>query len=126
MARAEKVAAVAELTERFQSSTGAVLTEYRGLSVAQLGELRHVARRARHVLGGEEHADQDRRDRGWRRKLTSPRCSRARRRSRSCRAMWSRPPKGLRDFAKTNPFLVIKGGVLDGKMLKPAEIVQAR
>src|SRR5258708_13838897 len=40
MARAEKVAAVAELTERFQGSSGAVLTEYRGLSVAQLGELR--------------------------------------------------------------------------------------
>ena len=40
MARAEKVAAVAELTERFQSSSGAVLTEYRGLSVAQLRELR--------------------------------------------------------------------------------------
>jgi large subunit ribosomal protein L10 len=31
VARAEKVAAVAELTERFQSSSGAVLTEYRGL-----------------------------------------------------------------------------------------------
>ena len=39
--RAEKVAAVAELTERFQTSAGAVLTEYRGLTVAQLGELRH-------------------------------------------------------------------------------------
>ena len=42
MARAEKVSAVAELTERFQTSAGAVLTEYRGLSVAQLGELRHT------------------------------------------------------------------------------------
>src|ERR1700689_223750 len=40
MARAEKVTAVAELTERFQSSSGAVLTEYRGLTVAQIGELR--------------------------------------------------------------------------------------
>ena len=40
MARADKVAAVAEMTERFQRSSGAVLTEYRGLSVAQLGELR--------------------------------------------------------------------------------------
>src|SRR6266516_4485330 len=40
MANAEKVAAVAELTERFKDSTGAVLTEYRGLSVAQLAELR--------------------------------------------------------------------------------------
>ena len=42
MARAEKVAAVAELTERFQTSAGAVLTEYRGLSVAQLGDLRQA------------------------------------------------------------------------------------
>ena len=40
MANAEKVAAVAELTERFRGSSGAVLTEYRGLSVAQLAELR--------------------------------------------------------------------------------------
>ncbi len=30
--------------------------------------------------------------------------------------------KGLRDFSKANPLLVIKGGVLDGKMLTPAEI----
>ena len=40
MARAEKVTAVAELTERFQNSAGAVLTEYRGLTMAQLRELR--------------------------------------------------------------------------------------
>jgi large subunit ribosomal protein L10 len=32
--------------------------------------------------------------------------------------------KGLRDFAKTYPFLVIKGGVLDGKPLTPPEIVK--
>ncbi|HXP22254.1 MAG TPA: 50S ribosomal protein L10, partial [Streptosporangiaceae bacterium] len=40
MARAVKEATVAELTERFQSSSGAVLTEYRGLTVAQVKELR--------------------------------------------------------------------------------------
>ena len=40
MANAEKVAAVAELTGRFKDSSGAVLTEYRGLTVAQLAELR--------------------------------------------------------------------------------------
>jgi ribosomal protein L10 len=34
MARAEKETAVAELTERFQNSAGAVLTEYRGLSIS--------------------------------------------------------------------------------------------
>ena len=38
MANAEKVAAVAELTERFKDSSGAVLTDYRGLTVAQLAE----------------------------------------------------------------------------------------
>ena len=38
MANAEKVTAVAELTERFRGSSGAVLTEYRGLTVAQLAE----------------------------------------------------------------------------------------
>src|SRR5260370_17549410 len=40
MANGEKVAAVTELTERFRGSSGAVLTEYRGLTVAQLAELR--------------------------------------------------------------------------------------
>ena len=42
MANAEKVAAVAELTERFQTSSGAVLANYRGLSVAQLADLRRA------------------------------------------------------------------------------------
>ncbi len=42
MARAVKEATVAELTERFQNSSGAVLTEYRGLTVAQVRELRQA------------------------------------------------------------------------------------
>ena len=42
MANAEKVAAVAELTERFQTSNGTVLANYRGLTVAQLAELRRA------------------------------------------------------------------------------------
>ena len=44
MANAEKVAAVAELKERFETSSGAVLANYRGLTVAQLAELRRCAR----------------------------------------------------------------------------------
>jgi large subunit ribosomal protein L10 len=40
MARPDKAAAVAELTDQFRSSNAAVLTEYRGLTVAQLKELR--------------------------------------------------------------------------------------
>jgi large subunit ribosomal protein L10 len=42
MARPDKAAAVAELTEAFRSSQGAVLTEYRGLTVKQLQELRRA------------------------------------------------------------------------------------
>ena len=49
MATPEKAAAVAELRDLFSSSTAAVLTEYRGLTVAKLKELR----RQRHRL--EEH-----------------------------------------------------------------------
>src|SRR5699024_4187298 len=40
MARPDKAAAVAELTEKFRNATAAVLTEYRGLTVQQLGDLR--------------------------------------------------------------------------------------
>src|SRR5258708_7773531 len=44
MARAEKVAAVAEMTERFQSSAGAGPGHNRGLSLAPLGQLRPLRR----------------------------------------------------------------------------------
>jgi large subunit ribosomal protein L10 len=123
MARAEKVAAVAELTQAFQNSSGAVLTEYRGLSVAQLGELRQslgenatfsVVKNTLTKIAADEA--------GVTSELTG---------------LLSGPSaiafvqgdvveaaKGLRDFAKANPLLVIKGGVLDGKALTPAEIVK--
>jgi large subunit ribosomal protein L10 len=123
MARAEKVTAVAELTERFQSSSGAVLTEYRGLTVAQLGELRQT-------LG--EHASFS----VVKNTLTKIAASEAGVTS-ELTDMLSGPSaiafvhgdvveaaKGLRDFSRANPLLVIKGGVLDGKALKPAEIAQ--
>ena len=40
MAKADKVTAVAEISEQFKSSTATVVTEYRGLTVANLAELR--------------------------------------------------------------------------------------
>ena len=40
MANAEKTATIEDLASKFRDSSGAVLTEYRGLTVAQLGELR--------------------------------------------------------------------------------------
>ena len=121
MARAEKVAAVAELTERFQNSAGAVLTEYRGLSVAQLRELRGtlgegatftVVKNTLTKIAVEQAGLENE----LAPLLTGP----------SAVAFVTgdvvETAKGLRDFAKANPFLVIKGGVLDGKALTPAEI----
>ena len=121
MAKAEKVAAVAELTERFQNSAGAVLTEYRGLSVAQLRELRGtlgeaatfaVVKNTLTKLAVEQAGLENE----LAPLLTGP----------SAVAFVTgdvvETAKGLRDFAKANPFLVIKGGVLDGKALTPAEI----
>jgi large subunit ribosomal protein L10 len=121
MARADKVTAVAELTERFQNSSGAVLTEYRGLTVAQLGELRKslgehasfsvVKNTLTKIAASEAGVTTELTE-----MLTGP----------SAIAFVTgdvvEAAKGLRDFAKTYPLLVIKGGVLDGKALKPAEI----
>jgi large subunit ribosomal protein L10 len=120
MARSDKVTAVAELAGRFSSSAGVVLTEYRGLSVKALRELRRslgedasysvskntlttIAAREAGVDGIEEH-------------LVGP----------TAIAFIDGDPvvvaKGLRDFARTNPKLVIKGGVLDGKFMTPDEV----
>jgi large subunit ribosomal protein L10 len=121
MARAEKVTAVAELTERFQSSAGAVLTEYRGLSVAQLGELRRsLGEHATFAVVKNTLTKIAANDAGVSAELTD---------------LLSGPSaiafvqgdvveaaKGLRDFAQANPLLVIKGGVLDGKALSAAEV----
>jgi large subunit ribosomal protein L10 len=123
MARAEKVTAVAELTEQFQNSTGAVLTEYRGLSVAQLGALRQalgqnamfsvVKNTLTKIAATEAGVTSELTD-----LLVGP----------SAIAFVQgdvvEAAKGLRDFARVNPVLVIKGGVLDGKMLAPADVLR--
>jgi large subunit ribosomal protein L10 len=123
MAKAEKVAAVAELTERFQNSAGAVLTEYRGLSVAQLRELRGTLGEAATFAVVKNTltkiaVEQAGLENELAPLLTGP----------SAVAFVTgdvvETAKGLRDFAKANPFLVIKGGVLDGKALTPAEITR--
>jgi large subunit ribosomal protein L10 len=122
MARPDKTAAVAELTEEFRTSSAAVLTEYRGLSVAQLKELRRS-------LGTDTHysvvkntltkiAAREAGVGAFDDLLQGP----------SAIAFVKGDPveaaKGLRDFAKAHPFLVIKGGVLDGKPLTPTEIAK--
>ena len=123
MTNAEKVTAVAELTGRFKDSSGAVLTEYRGLTVAQLAELRRslgdhvtfsVVKNTLTKIAVTEA--------GLENELSS---------------LLSGPSaiafvdgdvveaaKSLRDFAKANPLLVIKGGVVDGKAMTPPEIIK--
>jgi large subunit ribosomal protein L10 len=121
MANAEKTAVVEELTGKFRESSGAVLTEYRGLTVAQLKELRgslagnatfSVVKNTLTKLAATEAGVGD--------ELT-PLLS-----GPSAIAFVSgdvaQAAKGLLDFAKANPLLVIKGGVLDGKALTAAEV----
>ena len=58
MAKADKATAVAEITEQFKASTATVVTEYRGLTVANLAELRRSLSGTRHLLRRQEHAGQ--------------------------------------------------------------------
>jgi large subunit ribosomal protein L10 len=121
MANAEKVAAVAELTERFQTSSGAVLANYRGLTVAQLAELRRaldghanfaVVKNTLTMIAATEAGVAGQLGD----LLTGP----------SAIALVKgdvvEAAKGLREFARANPALEIKGGIIDGKAMTPAEI----
>ena len=117
---AQKDASVAELTKQFEDSTAVLLTEYRGLTVAQLKELRSTIRQdasyavVKNTLtkiaankAGISTLDDD---------LKGP----------SAIAFVHGDPvtvaKGLRAFAKAHPLLVIKGGYFDGAALTPAEV----
>ena len=123
MANAEKVAEVAELTERFRDSSGAVLTEYRGLTVAQLAELRRsLGTHARFAVVKNTLTKLAVTEAGLDEQLSSLLTG------PSAVAFVEgdvvEAAKGLRDFAKANPLLVIKGGVLDGKAMTPSEITK--
>ena len=120
MARPDKAAAVAELVDSFQESTGAVLTEYRGLTVKQLQDLRRtlgenasyavvkntltqIAAKQAGVAGVDDL-------------LTGPTAI------AFVNGDVVEAAKGLRDFARANPALVVKGGYFEGRALDAAEI----
>jgi len=120
MPNTEKISAVAEITEHFTRSSAAVITEYRGLSVKQVTQLRRALGRdttyavvkntlTKRAAANAGVAIDDS-------LLVGP----------TAIAFVSGDPveaaKGLRDFARANPLLVIKGGILDGKTLSAAEI----
>ena len=122
MARPDKTSAVAELAEDFRTAKATVLTVYRGLSVTSMKELRRALGTTtkysvvKNTLtkiaakdAGVEIADD---------LLVGP----------SAVAFIKGDPidaaKSLRDFAKENPFLVIKGGIYEGKAVTKEEIMQ--
>ena len=123
MARAEKAAAVAELKTEFESSNGAVLTEYRGLTVAQLKQLRKslgentkfsVVKNTLTKIAARDAGVEE----GLGELLTGPSAI------AFVKGDVVEAAKGLRDFSKANPLLVIKGGVIDGKTMTAEQIGQ--
>ena len=117
---ANKEATVAELEDLFKSSTAVLLTEYRGLTVAQLKTLRKsISEHATYAVvkntltkiaankAGISSFDDE---------LAGP----------SAIAFVHGDPvavaKSLRDFAKANPLLVVKGGYFDGNALTAEEV----
>lgn len=111
MARPDKAAAVAELTDEFRSSNGAVLTEYRGLTVAQLKQLRvSLGDDVNYAVVKNTLTKIAAKDAGvdsFDSLLEGPSAIAFIKGDAVVAA------KGLRDFAKANPLLVIKGGVLE-------------
>jgi large subunit ribosomal protein L10 len=122
MARPEKAAKVAELKEEFSTSAAAVLTEYRGLTVKDLRNLRRslgedasyaVAKNTLAAIAAKEAGIE-----GLDESLTGPTAI------AFVKGDIAAAAKGLRDFAKANPSLTIKGGVLEGKVLDSQAVLK--
>ena len=120
MARPDKAAAVAQLKEEFSSSSAVVLTEYRGLTVKNLKDLRRslgedasyaVAKNTLALIAAREAGVE-----GLDAQLTGPTAL------AFVKGDVATAAKTLRDFAKANPLLVIKSGVLEGKILDADQV----
>jgi large subunit ribosomal protein L10 len=118
--RADKASAVAELTEDFRNSAATVLTEYRGLTVKQLTELRRsLGKETKYSVSKNTLAKRAATDagiEGLEELFTGP----------TALAFISGDPveaaKGLRAFAKANPVLIIKGGVFEGRAITADDV----
>ncbi len=120
MARPDKAAKVEAIRASFTSSSAAVLTEYRGLTVQSLKALRRaLGEDATYAVTKNtltRIAAQQAGIEGLEEQLIGP----------TAIAFISGDvatvAKGLRNFAKDNPHLVIKGGVMDGRVLDAEEV----
>ena len=120
-ARAHKVEVVDEVKTRIGAATASIVTEYRGLTVAELAQLRAALASAggdykifkntlvrRAIDGGEYQPLTE--------YLSGPTAL------TFVEGDISAVAKALRDFARANPLLVIKGGLADGSLLSPADL----
>ena len=119
--RPEKVAVVEEVRERLDDASASVVTEYRGLTVADLAVLRHSLAAAggeykifkntlvKRAIHGSDHALLEE-------LLTGPTAI------AFVHGDVSAVAKALRDFSRANGRLVVKGGLLDGALLSPAQL----
>ena len=122
MARPDKTAAVAELTEDFRTATATVLTEYRGLTVTSMKKLRRaLGENTKYSVVKNTLTKIAAKDAGVdlsAELLAGP----------SAIAFIKGDPiaaaKSMRDFAKENPLLVIKGGIYEGKAITPKELME--
>nr|6DZI_I Chain I, 50S ribosomal protein L10 [Mycolicibacterium smegmatis MC2 155]7S0S_J Chain J, 50S ribosomal protein L10 [Mycolicibacterium smegmatis]8FR8_R Chain R, 50S ribosomal protein L10 [Mycolicibacterium smegmatis MC2 155] len=120
MAKADKATAVADIAEQFKASTATVVTEYRGLTVANLAELRRalgdsatytvakntLVKRAASEAGIE----------GLDELFAGPTAI------AFVKGEAVDAAKAIKKFAKDNKALVIKGGYMDGKALSVADV----
>ena len=122
MARPEKAAKVSELGQKFTDSAAVVLTEYRGLTVKDLQDLRRslgdgatyaVAKNTLALLAAREVGIENIES-----TLVGPTAF------AFITGDIAKVTKGLRDFAKAHPFLVIKGGVLEGRFLDAKAVLK--
>ncbi len=120
MAKADKATAVADIAEQFKASMATVVTEYRGLTVANLADLRRSsATRASYTVAKNtlvKRAASEAGIEGLDELFAGP----------TAIAFIKGEPvdaaKAIKKFAKDNKALVIKGGYMDGKALSVAEV----
>jgi len=119
-AMANKEATVAELTEKFQSSAAVLLTEYRGLTVGELKNLRRsISKDATYAVAKNTLLSIAAKNAGvtaFEGQLMGPTAM------AFVHGDTVSVAKAMRDFAKANPLLVVKGGIMDGVTLSSDEV----
>ena len=122
MARPDKAAAVAELTEDFRTANATVLTEYRGLSVTSMKQLRRaLGSTTKYSVVKNTLTKIAAKDAGV---DLSPELLQGPSAVAFIKGDPINAAKSLRDFAKENPFLIIKGGIYEGKAITTAELME--